>query len=477
MALTSDLVQVGFTPDQARLLGDGFISADSLADRYGGKTEAAINAAITMGRNVYVGPGTWTISSEISVVNDNQQVYFDNSLLNAGANSINIIHWSASDGKLSGHFNINGNSKTGVTALRITPLSETQTTTVVNQNFNTFQDIYITGCAEGIVLRCGPDVATADSGCWYNRFYNIRIFGCTRCIYLKDGTNVGSAGCNRNNFMNIRCGQGAINSGVYIESGDTSTFIDVHFEGVNNGTSPLATPTAIYVAQAGTHSGDNNHNTFISCKMEGNTRDIDNRNSRTELYAVTYRTFSFTANPIVSIGGDDPSAPIYNIGGQIILQSNNQLASHINGINLTENVALLSSKEIYDYNLPWATYAITTGICTNVTSIAAYKSKYRQFNGLIEWHFRMKFRATVGATDVTVEFPVAPNNDLYRDDASVARFMFPVYCQDGTANFVALARFSISATSPSRINISASAGGWNTAGNNNDIDVMVRYHV
>lgn len=477
MALTSDLVQVGLTPQQAKLLGDSFVSADAFVDMMGGKTQAAIQAAINTSRNVYVGAGDWTISSELSIVNDSQQIYFDGTVLQAGANSINVIHWSASNGKCEGKLRIDGNSKTGITGLRVTPLDETQTSTVVHQNFNTFRDLYIYGCAEGIVLRCGPDVAGGDSGCWYNAFEDIRILNCTRCLYLKDGTNAGSAGCNRNNFINIRCGEGTINSGVYIESADTCKFLNVDFEGVQFGGSPLATPTAIYVALAGTYSGDNNSNTFINSKMEGNTRDIDNRNGYTELYGVNWSTFSFTANPLMSLGGYDTSQTVQLWAGHVLIQSNTQIASRINGFNHLTDVGLADNVNAYDYGKDWTTYAITTGICTNVTSIAGYQSKWKRFSNIVEWHFRFRFRATVAGTDVTIDFPEAPNSSLYRDDSTIPTMRFPIDAQDGTANYTSLASFSVAATTPSELNIPASLLGWNTAGNNNDIHCMLRYHV
>lgn len=445
---------------------------------------AGIKKAIAAHRRVRIPKGSYTTSVDIDITNDYQEVKCDSATITAAANNLKIIHWSASHGLLAGDLKIAGGGFTGLTGLRVSPNDETQTTTRVDQNFNSFRDIHIVDCANGLVLMTGPDVAGADSGCWYNRFSCMHIQNCTTGIWLKDGTNAGSSGNNRNSFYSVRVGQGASpNVGVYLVSGDTCTFMNCSFEGIANGTSPLATPTAVYVASAGAYSGDNNNAQFIGCHFESCTRDVDNRNSYTELVSCNYLTRSFTQLPMLSIGGYDNANVPQIIGGTggALLQANSQISGYQNHWNWLNNMAV-HDKEFYDFisstAYTWQTYAITTGICTNVATISEYQSKYRRFNGMVDWHFRFQFNASVAGTAVTIQFPIAPNSDLYRLNSTIQMMLVPVGAFGGTgSNQILPAQFSIHSASPSTLSIPAPTANWNTGGNNNNIHGILRYHV
>lgn len=445
---------------------------------------AGIQKAVTACRSVCVPRGTYSLSSEISIVNDFQRIVFEGATLNIAANSTTAIHLSASQCVLEGAFKISGAGYTGTSGIRVTPLDETQVTTRVDQNYNIITGFHITNVVEGIVLQCGPDIATADSGCWYNRIGLGHIQSVTRGIWLKDGPNASSAGCNRNFFYGIRIGQGtSLNSGVHIVSGDTNEFHNITFEGVAYLTSPISTATAVYVKATGAYSGDNNSNNFRGCHFEGCTTDIYNENGYTEFYGCDAQTVSVTANPLTMVGGYDTANTPLVLGGLngVVLQSNSQFSGYQNAWNWLSDM-VFHNKEAYDFisSTPynWATYALTTSNCTNTTSISEYKSKYRRFNGMVEWHFRFRFRATTAGTVVRVTCPITPNSDLYSQNGTTPTMMWFTAADNGSSNSTCLTRFSDHSASPAYIEFAVpSAGNWNTAGNNNDIHCSVRYHV
>lgn len=45
----------------------------------------------------------------------------------------------------------------------------------VMNNYNSFRNLYITGCYNAIEMECGPSVDGGDSGCWYNSFNVVLI--------------------------------------------------------------------------------------------------------------------------------------------------------------------------------------------------------------------------------------------------------------------------------------------------------------
>ena len=313
--------------------------------------QAAIDAARAAGGGVvYFPPGTYLLTGvaggdstnngllvPYSSANDaTDRVLLVGSgastILKADSNSMYIVRYSDSHGGVES-MTLDANGKTGVIGLGVVPEDTTQTSTLVFQNYNVFRNLYIAGCAEGVTLRCGPDVSGADSGCWYNEFYSLKIYSCTRGIWLQNGPNASTSGVNRNKFFGGRVGQSGTNTGLQIDSGDTNEFHDVSFEGIQSGTSPNTTPTAVKIAVSGTYSGDNNSNKFFGGTCEANSRDLENANSYTEMYgfyAVTNNLL--TANPLVMFGGFDSSS-VPQIYPSQLYQSNSQIAGYENNLN------------------------------------------------------------------------------------------------------------------------------------------------
>lgn len=304
--------------------------------------QAAINAAKAIGASVYFPSGTYLIRSTVGPDSKNNGLVIPytnanstsdrvsligdgaSTVLKAGDNNMIVVRWSDSHCSMQG-FSIDGNSKTSVWALGVVPQDMTQTSTVTFQLYNEFTDIYITGCDEGIAMRCGPDVGGADSGCWYNSFINVFIIFTKRGVWLMD-CPVGSSGVNRNYFTNMRIGQ-QVNTGVQIDDGGTNVFTQVHMEGVNTGTSPNTTPTAIKIKQTGASGADNNTNVFYGCMLEANTRTLENANAFSEFYGCSFGapySMLLTQNPKVMIGDDASLTPQFLPG--FLYQSNSQIA-------------------------------------------------------------------------------------------------------------------------------------------------------
>lgn len=251
-------------------------------------------------------------------------------ILKANSDSMYIVRFSDSHGGVE-NMTLNANGKTGVIGLGVVPQDTTQTSTLVFQTYNVFRNLYIAGCAEGVTLKCGPDVGGADSGCWYNEFYSLKVYSCTRGIWLQNGPNASSSGVNRNKFFGGRVGQSGTNTGLQIDSGDTNEFHNISFEGIQSGASPNATPTAVKIAASGTYSGDNNSNRFFGGTCEANTRDLDNANAYTEMYGFLASNNLFTAIPLVMLGGYDSSVIPQILPGQLY-QSNGQIAGFNNNL-------------------------------------------------------------------------------------------------------------------------------------------------
>lgn len=255
-------------------------------------------------------------------------------VLKANTNNMYVIRFCDNHGGVR-DLSIDGNGKTSVVGLGCVPESATQTSTLVFQVYNIFSGLYILGCDEGFTLKTGPDVGGGDSGCWYNILKDTHIFQCTRGIWLQDGPNASCSPCNRNVFMNVRCGQN-MNTGLQIDAGDTNKFYAVNFEGIGSGTSPNSTPTAIYILQTSPIGGfDNNSNEFFGCTNEGNTRDLNNFNPRTQFFGTNFapakvNTAGGAGYGLVCIGGDDASQ-VPQIGLGLVYQANGQIPGLNNG--------------------------------------------------------------------------------------------------------------------------------------------------
>ena len=254
-------------------------------------------------------------------------------ILKANDNSMYIVRFSDSHGGVK-DLTLDGNGKTSVTGLGCVPEDTTQTSTLVFQNYNVFSGLYVLNCAEGVSMRCGPDVSGSDSGCWYNVLKDTHIYACTRGIWLRNGPNAGCSSVNRNNFFNIRIGQNT-NTGLQIDAADTCKFYGVHFESIATGTSPNATPTAVYIAQTSSAGFDNNQNMFFGCEFESNTRDLENYNTKSQFYGCGFRASKVLSSGgagygLVCVGGIDASNTPQLFPGNLY-QTNLQLSAYPNG--------------------------------------------------------------------------------------------------------------------------------------------------
>jgi hypothetical protein len=299
----------------------------------------AINAtlAATLSGEVFLPAGEYAVTAEI-VVGDNQILVGDGAeatIILATAGNINLIHVTGSYGGAR-DLRVEGNGQTTVSGLRVTPANESQTTTVVNQNYNRFRDLVVSGCTEGIVLQCGPFVGGVDSGCWYNTFETTHVLSCLRGVWFKNGPNASSSGSNRNNFVSVRIGGAGSNTGVQIDSGGGNSFFGCAFEGIATGTTPNATPTAILIANTGLYSGANESNRFFGANNDACTLDLNNANNESEFYGCLLFTFVLTAMPRALLGGYSASV-VPQITEWMIYQANGQISGYPNAtLNLLQ---------------------------------------------------------------------------------------------------------------------------------------------
>ena len=348
---------------------------------FGGSFSRAISALSTTGGDVLF-TGTHVLNSEdspdsyvngvsIPFKNVNTQTQhvnlkgYGSAILKAGANNMCVVRLSDSHCEIGG-FCIDGNGYSGVVAVGLLPDDINQTTIQVWQNYNLVSDIEIKSCDEAIMLKTGPDVSGADSGCWYNKFTNIDIFNCVRGLWLRSGPNVSAAPCNRNCFTNIRVA-GVCNTGLQIDAGDSNTFYNVNFESVNDGTTPSISPTAIIIEAADEVGGAaNNHNKFYGTMVEASTEHVVNKNTYTEFYGCTFALsgLNLIALPRVMIGGNDPSATPTILPGYVY-QGNSQI------VGIPNNRGYLPTMTVPDAS-------ITDAVITNakITNLDIANSRY-----------------------------------------------------------------------------------------------------
>jgi hypothetical protein len=258
---------------------------------------AAIRAAIASlpanGGQVYFPAGTYKVTAA-SGDTSNTAIYVPSFVritgasqvgtkIVAGANNTVVFRMTGLNGGIE-NLQINNSSYTNVSGIRLAPTDESQTTTHTDVEFNEITNVSIQQVQEAITLRCGPRVSGADSYCYYNSFINIDIRNCVIGIWLKipNGGDPGS-GVNRNRFINVRVGETGCNTGLQIDAGDTNTFVGCSFEGIQSGTSPSTTPTAIVVAyNSGSYSCTDNK--FYGLTIESCTRSVSNKNDLLEFY-------------------------------------------------------------------------------------------------------------------------------------------------------------------------------------------------
>jgi hypothetical protein len=278
-------------------VGDG-VTDDSDAIR------AAVASVTAEGGQVYFPAGSYKVTADPADVTGNTAIYVPSkvriygasqggTLIVPGANNTVCFRFLGNNGGIENlQIDNLGTTYTNTSGIQLAPLDEAQTTIRTDTQFNEVTNVSIRRVAEAIVLRCGPTVGGADSYCYYNTFTNIDIRNCNIGIWLKIPNTVIGSGCNRNRFINCRVGETGCNTGLIIDAGNTNTFVGLSFEGITEGPTPNATPTAIVVAY-NTLSYDAGENKFYGLSIEGCTRSINNSNPDLELYGYTDATNSY----------------------------------------------------------------------------------------------------------------------------------------------------------------------------------------
>lgn len=239
--------------------GDG--AADDTAP-----IQSAIDALPAEGGTVYFPPGTYQISGVLVRKDFTRLVGASRGVTlrsNGGAQA--LVRFSGNDGGIE-NLRFLGNGF-DVTAIDVMPPDDT--TQVSVQAFNRFANLFIDGCANGVVL-------TPHTDCYYNVFDTIHIKNTQRGLYLR---NTGGGSPNRNQFYSMRIGNCYTNTGIEIQAGDTNEFFGCSFEGISFPVGPCAgtwlswynnPPVAVYI-----HSGGSNNrffgNTYEGCTV--NVRD------------------------------------------------------------------------------------------------------------------------------------------------------------------------------------------------------------
>lgn len=266
---------------------------DGVADD-GAAIRAAIASITPNGGQVYLPAGTYKVTAAVGDAS-NTAIFVPSNVRVCGASQVGTkIVPGANNTVCFRVIGLNGGIENlqidnvattyiNVSGIRLGPTDEAQTTTRSDVEFNNITNISIRRVAEGITLKCGPTVGGADSYCFYNTFTNIDIRNTTLGIWLKEPTTQPGSGNNRNTFISCRVGETGTNTGLKIDAGDTCKFIACSFEGIQSGTSPNATPTAVQIAyNSATFAAT--HNQFYGLIIEACTRGIDNDNDLTEFY-------------------------------------------------------------------------------------------------------------------------------------------------------------------------------------------------
>jgi len=167
-----------------------------------------------------------------------------------GSNNMTLIRVSDTFVTLDG-LTLQPGGRTGCIAVAVVPESRTQTTTQVSQSFFTARRITVNNIGgadfvEGLIFQPGPTVSGSDSGCFYHNVYDwhANTVACHVRFYQPSTPN-NSLFVTRTNLIGCSFVNG--NVGVYADGvGDVNLF-GTNIELIAQGTSPLATPTGIYV--------------------------------------------------------------------------------------------------------------------------------------------------------------------------------------------------------------------------------------
>ena len=325
-------------------VGDG-VTDDGAAIR------AAIASVTANGGEVYFPAGTYKVTAAVGDTS-NTAIYIPSyvSLIGAGEVGTKIIPGANNtvcfraiglNGALKNIQINNPSAYTNVSGIRVCPTDESQTTTHTDTEFNSFTDISIRNVNEAITMKCGPRVLSQDSYCYYNTFTNIDIRNCLIGIWLKTPNGGTGSGVNRNTFISCRVGEAGCNTGLIIDAGDTNKFVACSFEGINTGTSPSTTPTAIVIAYNTVTYGCV-HNQFYGLTIEACTRSVANSNDYTEFYGWFDATNTYN-NPTFT--GALPLAVNMSMGNVVALKlGTNRTPTSVGDFYVEAGTALVQAK-------------------------------------------------------------------------------------------------------------------------------------
>lgn len=433
---------------------------------------AVAQASQSSGAEVFIPGGLYTFNTGV-VLNANGIKVRGSGMglthLKANTGSISIFKVAQSNCTVES-LTLDGGAQSSVDGLALAPANESVTNVVNQNNFNTFRDIQIQNCNNGLRMRGGPTVAGTDSGCFYNMFYGVFQLDCVRSVWMENSVNNGHGAPNRCNFYGCRGGSSTTvcNTGLQIDAGGTNSFFGVAYEGIANGTAPSTIPTAVVIANFAASGVQNIDNHFYGCVMEANTLDLNNASTTMQIYGGLWNASKFASgnvNPTVILTGDPAVFP-FILPGMINGQGLTGFPSGFWG--MSEEIADFNGATTY-YN--WQTYALSTSNITNVSSVANAVSNFRKLGNMVSWAIQFQFDASVGATQVTVTPPIAPNTAQYCNLGGTNPF-YSVWVNNGSGPVSTNAGW----TSAGKFFVAAPSGGWNTGGNNNAIQIQIEYH-
>lgn len=139
---------------------------------------------------------------------------------------------------------IDGGPKTQVIGLGVIPESVTQTTELVSNSFMIVENVHIENCRRGMMFQPGPTVSGSDSGSFYHNIRNlVSNLNDEHVLMVGDVTATGNRPT-RTTFFKCTFLRG--NTGINLLKGTEIDFVSCSWEIITQGTTPYATPVALY---------------------------------------------------------------------------------------------------------------------------------------------------------------------------------------------------------------------------------------
>lgn len=182
--------------------------------------------------------GDFSTSKGITIVGEGTST-----VLKAGSTNMIVVRSSRLYSGVK-NLKIDGAGLANVIGAALAPESLTQTTELVSQSFQNWQQVYIENCTEGMLMQPGPTVTGADSGGFYHNIDRCIFNLNTRHIWLKKDVTAANNRTTRTVFRNCILTRG--NTGVQIDGGTEIDFISCQGEMIASGTSPNTTPVYLF---------------------------------------------------------------------------------------------------------------------------------------------------------------------------------------------------------------------------------------